>query len=207
MPIKPLIIATLETALNHYLALDDNAAVFLAPLAGKIIAVTVEPFNETIYLCPTPEKIQCLENFVGQVDTTISGSLIALGLMGLSAKPMRSVHNGEVKIDGDLDVGRKFQELFDKLDLNLEKKLAQFTGENIAHTVSQIFRTGKNWTAETLETFKLNTAEFLQEETRDLPAKSEADIFYRQVDTLRMDYDRLAARVARLQSQLNKETE
>jgi ubiquinone biosynthesis protein UbiJ len=47
----------------------------------------------------------------------------------------------------------------------------------------------------------------LTEETRDLPAKPEADIFYRQVDELRMDYDRLAARITRLQSQLNKETE
>jgi ubiquinone biosynthesis accessory factor UbiJ len=53
----------------------------------------------------------------------------------------------------------------------------------------------------------LNSSEFLQEETRDLPAKPEAELFYRHVDTLRMDYDRLAARIARLQSQLNKETE
>jgi ubiquinone biosynthesis protein UbiJ len=73
--------------------------------------------------------------------------------------------------------------------------------------VGQLFRSSKNWTAESIETFKLNASEFLTEETRDLPAKPEADIFYRQVDQLRMDYDRLAAHVTRLQSQLNKETE
>jgi ubiquinone biosynthesis protein UbiJ len=127
--------------------------------------------------------------------------------MCLSKNPMRSVHGGEVKISGDMEVGRKFQTLFDKLDINLEKKIATYTGETFAYSLGQLFRSSKNWTAETIETFKLNATEFLQEETRDLPAKPEADIFYRQVDDLRMNYDRLTARINRLQSQLNKETE
>lgn len=207
MIIKPLLISALETAINQYISLDNNVSEFLTPLAGKVIAISIEPFNETLYLCPTENSIQCLESFVGEVDTTISGSLVALGLMGLSKKTMRAIHSGEVKIDGDLEVGRQFQTLFEKLDINLEKKLAQFTGETFAHTIGQLFRTGKSWTEETIETFKLNATEFLTEETRDLPAKPEVDIFYRQVDELRMDYDRLAAHVARLQSQLNKETE
>jgi ubiquinone biosynthesis protein UbiJ len=207
MLIKPLLISALETALNQYISLDENASQVLMPLAGKVIAITIEPFNETLYLCPTADKIQCLESFVGEVDTTISGSLMALGLMGLSKTPMRSIYQGEVKINGDMEVGRKFQILFDKLDINLEKKLSFYTGEAFAHSVGELFRAGKSWTEETLETFKLNASEFLTEETRDLPAKPEVDIFYRQVDALRMDYDRLAAHVARLQSQLNKETE
>jgi ubiquinone biosynthesis accessory factor UbiJ len=207
MIIKPLFISALESAINHYISLDDNVSEFLIPLSGKVIAITIEPFNETLYLCPTINSIQCLESFVGEVDTTISGSLMALGLMGLSKNPMRAIHGGEVRIDGDMEVGRKFQQLFDKLDINVEKKLATYTGETFARSVGQLFRSSKNWTEETLETFKLNATEFLQEETRDLPAKPEADIFYAQVDDLRMDYDRLAAHVARLQSQLNKETE
>jgi len=32
--------------------------------------------------------------------------------MGLSSKPMRSIFSGEVKIEGDMQTGRKFQELF-----------------------------------------------------------------------------------------------
>ena len=207
MLIKPLFISALESAINHYISLDDNVSEFLTPLAGTVIAITLEPFNETLYLCPTENNIQCLESFVGEVDTTISGSLIALGFMGLSKKPMNSIYKGEVKISGDMEVGRKFQTLFDKLDINLEKKIATYTGETFAHSLGQLFRSSKNWTTETIETFKLNATEFLQEETRDLPAKPEADIFYRQVDDLRMDYDRLTARINRLQSQLNKETE
>jgi ubiquinone biosynthesis protein UbiJ len=200
MIIKPLLMSALETALNQYLALDKNRGDFLAPLAGKVIAITIQPFAETIYLCPAPDSIQLLDYSPDQPDTQLTGSIIALGLMGLSSKPMRSIFSGEVKIAGDMDTGRKFQELFAKLDINLEQQLARYTGDTIAHNISQFFRAGQNWSKESIETFRLNASEFLQEETRDLPAGPEVDIFYAQVDELRTDFDRLKNRVERLEN-------
>ncbi len=47
MTIKPLLISAFENALNKYLSLDEDVALFLQPLNGKIIAVTIQPFNET----------------------------------------------------------------------------------------------------------------------------------------------------------------
>ena len=200
MPIKPLLIAALETALNRYMALDNNKEDLLIPLKGKVIALTVQPFNETLYLCPSSDSIQIIDQIPGQPDTTISGSAWALGLMGISAKPMRSVFSGEIKIEGDIQTGKQFQAMFKKLDIDLEGLLAQYTGHDIASKLSQFFRSGQEWGKETIETFKLNTAEFLQEETRDLPAKAEIDIFYHDVDDLRTATDRLQARIARLSS-------
>lgn len=207
MIIKPLLIGALETAINSYLSLYQDKNFFLAPLAGKVIAVTVEPLDDTIYLCPTTESIQLLDQFPGLSDTRISGSLWSLGLMGLSSKPMRSIFSGEVKIEGDMQTGRKFQELFDKLDLDLEEKLSHYTGELIAHKIGGFFRAGRHWSQETVETFKLNLTEFLQEETRDLPAVPETDIFYHQVDELRTGFDRLQSRVERLESLLRPKHE
>ena len=202
MVIKPLLMSALETALNKYLALDQNSGVFLAPLTGKVIAVTITPFNETIYLCPTADSIQLLDQFPDQPDTRLTGSVFAFGLMGLNSKPMRSIFSGEVKIEGDMNTGRKFQELFAKLDINLEKQLARYTGDSIAHNISQFFRTGQEWSKESIETCRLNASEFLQEETRDLPARPEVDIFYAQVDELRTDFDRLQSRIERLENTL-----
>jgi len=202
MLIKPLLIATLETALNRCLALDNNKEDLLIPLKGKIIALTIEPFNETLYLCPTGDFIQIIDQTVTLPDTTISGSVWALGLMGISAKPMRSVFSGEIKIEGDVRTGKQFQELFKKLDINLEGLLAQYTGQDLASRISQFFRSGQEWGKETIETFKLNTAEFLQEETRELPAKPEIDIFFQEVDGLRTAQDRLESRIERLEKRL-----
>ncbi len=201
MIIKPLLTSTMETALNQFLSLDQDASLFLKPMAGKIIAIKVLPFNETIYLCPTEDKIQILESYTPEVDATISGTLSALGLMSLSSTPMRSIFSGEVKIEGDTHLAHKFQQLFDSLDIDLEEKLSQFTGDIIAHKIGNLFRTGQQWTEESIETFKLNSKEFLQEEIRDLPAGPEADIFYHQVDEIRSDFDRLCARVEQLKIQ------
>ena len=203
MTIKPLIIATLESAINRYLSLDDNVSSVLAPLVGKVVAITITPFNETIYLCPTANSIQCLDYLPQPADTHLTGSLMAFGLMGLSGKPMNALFSGEVTMEGDTHTGRKFQELFDKLDINLEGKLARYTGETVAHNLAEFFRAGKNWSKESLDTLKLNTSEFLQEETQELPAVPEADIFYAEVDELRTDFDRLQSRIERLEKSVH----
>lgn len=198
MIIKSLIINAFETALNQYLSLDEDVSLFLEPVAGKVIAINIQPFNETLYLCPTSDKIQMLEHYASKVDATISGTLSALGLMSLSSTPMRSIFSGEVNIEGDTHIAHKFQQIFGKLDIDLEEKLSQYTGDIIAHKLGNLFRSSRNWTKESLETFKLNSKEFLQEETRDLPAGPEADIFYHQVDKIRSDFDRLSARIKQL---------
>lgn len=206
MTIKPLLLGVFETALNRYLALDLDVGYFLTPLAGKVVAVTITPFNETLYLCPSTDSIQILDEYHEQPDTTLTGSALAFGNMGLSSTPMRSVFSGAIEITGDMHTGRKFQALFDKLDIDLEEALSQFTGDIIAHKIGRFFRNGRDWGLETIKTIEMNTAEFLQEETRDLPAGPEADIFYNAVDTLRADFDRLSARMERLQHQLEEQS-
>jgi len=196
--IKPLLAATLETALNQYLSLDEGAGSLLEPLAGRVIAVTVQPFSETFYLCPTHDGIQILDAFPDQPDTHLTGSPWALGLMGISNHPMRALFSGRVSIAGDIHVGHRFQELFAKLNIDLEAKMARYTGGRLAHGLFDFVRIGQDWSRQTLETLRLNTSEFLQEETRELPSAPELSIFYRQVDKTRTDYDRLQSRVERL---------
>ena len=194
----------METALNQYLSLDEDVSLFLQPLAGKVIAIHVQPFGLTLFLCPSNDTIQLLESYPGTPDTTLTGTAMALGLMGLSSKPMRSIFSGDVKIEGDTRIGRKFQELFDKLDVDLEEQLSHVTGDIIAHKIGRLFRAGQSWGKDSIETLKLNTAEFLQDETRDLPATPEIDIFFRQVDDTRTAYDRLQSRINRLQLALRE---
>jgi ubiquinone biosynthesis protein UbiJ len=207
MSIKPILLTAVQGALNNYLQMASNKDQLLAPLAGTIIAVTVEPFGETFYLCPSANSIPLLDQCPDPPDTHITGTLWALGLMGVSSKPMRSVFSGEIKIEGDVHIGHKLQQLFEKLDIDLEKRLALFTGEWFAGQVGELFRAGQSWSKESLETFRLNLAEYLQEETRDLPAKPEADLFYRQVDEIRTAYDRLHSRVERLHRHLTTSRE
>ena len=204
MIIKPLLMSALENALNTFISLDPNISEYLTPLANKTIAITIQPFNETIYLCPSTDSIQLLDYSSDKADTTLTGSVFAFGLMGASASPMRSIFSGDVTIEGDMQTGRKFQALFAKLDLNLEPLIAKYTGDTVANSLSQLFQSTKSWSSQSIETLKLNISEFLQEETRDLPSAPEVDIFYQQVDQLRSDFDRLNSRIERLNKNHSK---
>lgn len=194
--------STFEAALNKYISLDEDIAIFLKPLTGKVIAVTILPFDETLYLCPNSENIQIMDYYEGTIDTTLTGSLPALGLMGLSSTPARSFFSGEVSISGDLNVGHKFQHLFEQLDIDLEEQLSHYTGDIIAHKLGQFMRSASLWHLENLKTLQLNISEFLQDETQDLPPAPEVNLFTQQVDQLKEDFDRLEARIKRLDSQL-----
>ena len=207
MQIKPLLIGALEAAFNSYLGLDEQLEQLLAPLVGKVIAVHITPFNETLYLSFAHDRIQMLESYPGEVDAGLSGSLSALGLMGLSATPMRSLFKGDVKIEGDTQLAQKLQRLFEKLDIHLEAKLARYTGDVFAQRLSGLLRGSRDWTQHTVNSFRLNLEEFLQEETRDLPAKAEAELVFQQIDACRCDTDRLNARVDRLKAALNNSPE
>ena len=202
MAIKALLMNTLEIAINQYLSLDPNASTFLAPLAGKVIKVTISSFNESLYLCPSLDAIQLLDFSSEPVNTQLTGSVFAFGLMGLSSKPMRSIFSGDIQIEGDMQLGRKFQALFSKLDINLEPHLARYTGESVAQHISQFFRSGHEWSKESIDSFRLNVSEYLQDETRDLPSEPEVAIFYDQVDELRTHFDRISSRIERLEKTL-----
>lgn len=206
-PFKPLLVSTLESALNRYLSLDQNLEQYLEPLAGKVIAIHITPFNETLFLCPSRQRIQILESYPDKVDARLSGSLVALGLMSLSAKPMRSLHNGIVRIEGDTLLAQKLQRVFEKLDINPEANLARYTGNAFAQRATGLMRNSRDWSQQTYTSFRLNLEEFLQEETRDLPAKAEAEQVFQAIDDSCCDLDRLNARVERLSKQLNSGSE
>jgi len=202
MTIKPLLINAFETALNQYLSLDEDSGLFLQPLSGKVIAITLLPFNETIYLCPTANSIQIIDQYT-DADTTLKGSVPAFGFMGLSSTPARSFFSGEVSIEGDLNLGRQFQQLFNQLDIDLEEQLSHYTGDVIAHKVGNLFRGLHDWQQESTQTLKLNITEFLQDESQDVPPAPEINIFTQKVDDLKEDYDRLEARTTHLNDLLN----
>lgn len=205
--LKATLLSIFETALKQYLAMDPDSGYFLKPLAGRVIALTIEPFNETVYLCPGEDSIQIIDCYMGEPDTCLKGSLPAFALMGLDESPMRSIFSGSITITGDTHTGRKFQELFAKIDIDWEEQLSHYTGDIFAHQIGQLVRSCQSWSKQSFEAFKVNSMEFLQEETRDLPAVPEADGFYRQIDDLRLALDRLQSRTERLEASLTTKPE
>jgi ubiquinone biosynthesis accessory factor UbiJ len=202
-PIKLVIISILESALNRYLSLDEQADRLLGPLAGKVIAIHITPWMETLFLCPAENSIQILESYYGKIDAELTGSLFAFGWMGVSSTPLRALYKGDVILQGDTAVAHKFQSLFAKLDINLEKKISVYTGSRFAEGLSRQVTGWWGWSRQAILDFRHNVEEYLQDETRELPAKPEAELLFQAIDVCRSDYDRLQARIQRLAEALD----
>lgn len=68
-----------------------------------------------------------------------------------------------------------------------------------AHALGQAVRGAAAWLERAGGALRMNTAEYLQEESRAMPAPLEAQAFYADVEKLRDDVERAAARLARLE--------
>ena len=76
--------------------------------------------------------------------------------------------------------------------------MSGFVGDAAAYRIGEFARGVSKWGAEARTTMGDNIREYLQEESRDVPSRYEMDRFTGNVDVLRDDVDRLAARIRRL---------
>lgn len=201
MKVPEILIATIESAFNRLLSLDPEAATQLAELEGRIICLQLDGLNIHLYLFPSADDIMILDDFDGEADTTIQGTPVALARLGLSSDKQAEMFEGEVKISGDVRLGRKFNRLFASLDIDWEEQLSKLIGDMAAHTLGNITRQLFSWQQRNEQSMKMNTSEYLQEEVHYLPAQNQADSFYHAVDQLRNDVARMEARINKLEQQ------
>ena len=141
----------------------------------------------------------------GEVDATIHGSPMALMRLTTSENSGASMLEGDVEIDGDMRVAEKFSAILKEVDIDWEELLSKLVGDIVAHQAGEVVRSGSDWFKQSIEAMKLNTSEYLSEETKVTPADAELDYYMDQVDELRMDVDRIQARINNIQSILNND--
>lgn len=110
-----------------------------------------------------------------------------------------SLRSTSAEVRGDLQVAEKFADLLKFARPDVEEELARWIGDLAAHEVGRAARGFAAWLKRAGTALAMNSAEYLQEESRALPAALEAQSFYTDVERLRDDVERAAARLARLE--------
>ncbi len=195
------LLTTLETALNYYLHLDPETLKRLGRLQDKVIAIELRGLDTTFYALPGSYGLRLHSSWEDPVDTTISGTPLAMTRMGLGDSS-RALFSGDVTISGDVETGQQFKRILDSIDIDWEEQLANFTGDMIAHRTGNLVRDGLQWGRQLLDSLQQDVTEYLQEESRILPGRTEITPFMDEVDRLRDDTERLEARIKRLQRHL-----
>ena len=196
----PLFSAVLEGAGNSLLRLDPETLARLGELQGRVVQLVFLDLGVSLYLLPTEAGLLLRDHHEGVADVTLSGNLPAFARLGLAAQP-GLFFSGTLAIEGDMELGQRFQRVLEGVSIDWEEQLSRVLGDVAAHGIGNLVRGTLAWQRRTLSTFGQNLTEYLQEERRDLPPRHRIDDYLREVDELRADCDRLARRVARLRHQ------
>lgn len=196
-------IAMLEVAFNRALALDPDALKKFIALSGKKIGVELRGLDLHIYFLPALDGVQLRGAIDGEPDTLIRGKPGALLHTALT-QDRKALFEGEVEILGDIDLGRKFNRILENIDIDWEEPLSQLVGDVAAHQIGNAARSIFGWFGQAVQSLSRDTAEYFQEESRDLPSRYEVEEFNKNVDTVRSDVERMSQRVARLESRLQE---
>ncbi|MGH8456999.1 MAG: ubiquinone biosynthesis accessory factor UbiJ [Stenotrophobium sp.] len=200
MSAPALLCATLEVALNRYLALEPEVLGECGKLSGRVIALNVDGVGWTFFIEFHGGGVRVLPTLDGQqADVRVSGPLGQLmRLAWKTAAGEGGVPNG-LQVEGDTELLARFNKLLVRVGFDPEELLAKFLGGTTARRVNQGLQKLFGWGRQTAETLTLDTAEYLREETRDLARGTDAAEWMDAVDRLREGVDRLDARLGQLE--------
>lgn len=191
---KQALLKIIQQALNRYIKLDPESPKRLEKLATKRIEITLNGMNVSFQMSFEQQHIQLIDDGIS-ADTYIKGTPLSLLRMTLANGDRKRFFAEDVLIEGDLDVGQEVINLFDQLEIDWEELLSHYTGDIAAHQVGRVFRKIKINTKRTIDLFLQNINEYVHEEKEWFPTKEIMKDFFTEVDELRMDVDRISARI------------
>jgi ubiquinone biosynthesis protein UbiJ len=189
----------LESVLNRNIAASSTASALCKRLSGKVMALHLENLPFSLFFASDGERMALTTAHDLPADATLTGTPLSL-LRLAGPAPEAALRGGAVHIEGDAEVAQAFSQLLKHARPDLEEELSRVIGDVAAHQIGNVARSALGFAKRAADTFAQNVAEYLQEEGRDLPTRTEADEFVSDVDRLRDDVERLQARIAHLES-------
>ncbi|HTQ35799.1 MAG TPA: SCP2 sterol-binding domain-containing protein [Steroidobacteraceae bacterium] len=188
----------LQAVLDRGVEGSPRARELLAQLDGRHMQVIARYTPWQLTLRADGGRLLLERAAPADTDLRLAGTPIGL-LALLREEPAAVIRRGDVTLTGDAEAGQRFQELVQLLRPDLEAGLARVLGDIPAHGIGTLLRSALDYGRASLATQARNVGEYLAHERRVLVPRAEAAQFLEEVDALREDADRLAARVARLE--------
>ena len=192
------LLAGVELGLNRVLALDSTALPRLARLSGQVIAVDCTAPALQLFILPSGEGLQLAGQWAGEADCRLRAPATSLLRLATGQDKTAVLHSPEVELDGDSAALLELAGILQDLELDWEYELSRWLGPVASQLLGSHIRSRASWTSQTLDSLRLNLADYLSEESRSLVGQREADARFAELDRLKLDLDRLDARIERL---------
>lgn len=189
----------LEAALNRALALDEDTRAGLAALDGRSIALTLDSPPLALRVAVDGDALRV--GPVGDADradlsvrSTLGGLLRQLPVFRRDDAPPV----GQLRIEGDAELARRLQRMAERFDPDWARPFTAVFGDvigmQVANGIAFALRSARHAGKE----FAGSAADYLTEESRDVVGREELAAFHDDVDAIRDDVERVAARIDRL---------
>lgn len=190
-----LLLGRVEKLLNRHVGESTAALQRLEQLEGRSFEVAVEGLSLNCVLGVRRGRISVSRDATTPPDASVAGT--PLDLLGLLASraPASRLHGAGARLTGKIHVAEGFAEMLRLALPDPEEELASWIGDIAAHELGRAARGTYAWAARATEALRLDTAEYLQEESRALPGPYEIESFMTQVERLRDDVERAAERL------------
>lgn len=189
--------APLQSLLNRQLARSSPAAQAARELDGRVLAIRIRNTGLTMYLQVQDQQLSLHPEWAQPPDAFLETT--PLGLAELAQGRLSA---GRVTIGGDPVVATQFEQLLRHTHPDWEEELSGIVGDVAAHHIGTTVRGVLALGQQAARSLGLDTAEFLSEESRDIAATTEIDMFNRQVKSLDEAVEALRRRIDTLQNQV-----
>ncbi|MFB4392486.1 MULTISPECIES: SCP2 domain-containing protein [unclassified Pseudomonas] len=197
------LLASAEHGLNRVLRMDSTALPRLAALEGKVIEIDCTQPALQVFILPDEEGLMLAAHWEGEVDCRLRAPASRLGQLALSKDKNAVLHNPQVELHGDSAVLLDLVGILQDLELDWEYALQRWLGPVPSALLAGHLRLRARWTKQGLSRFSQNLSEYLAEESRTLVGQREAEAAFSELDSLKVDIERLEARIRRLSQSLD----
>ena len=187
-----------EHSIAAALARDTVTARRISALAGKRILISSRQPDWQLWLTPALGTVNLSTSSDAPADVELHAPASLLTRLLVSSDRKAVLQEPEVELLGDSQVLIALQNALTDLQLDGEAELARWLGPVAGHAIGSALRRSHQWGRDSRASLRQTLAEYLTEESRQLVGQAEARARAEQLHDLRLQLDRLEARVALL---------
>lgn len=207
MVVDPTIIqaglVSAESIVNKALSYDDATSQKIKALSPKVLAICIEQPAINIYV-RFSETLTLMSHSDVPADATLQGELSAFINLARHQDKHAALMKSDIQIQGSSQLAMGLADAMSELNIDFEAMIAEMTGPVAAHIIGKNLRSVSAWFKQTSEKFKQDTTEYVRDELQLAPHSLEGESRFTDIHKLKLDTERLEARINRIKQRLTK---